>query len=193
MSNRAIRITHETSPAAAVRIARTQVFYGAGILGDAGLNAVIPGHHPDPYCSDQAAASGAILHLEWSGKIVRVPRLETVKYEPGILYDQHPHRAFIFAGPTHDLRLVRIELRAGATYEAAATRTSFPRGRSAFKRANWSSWIRDFRHDWTKHAAARIQSEMDGIAAQRPVIRVMPNPNACYRNDPEIWGMHRLT
>ena len=62
-------LQHETDTTTALEIMRTRRFIAGPILGDAGLNACIVGHHRGKYHADQAGRRGAILEFEWSGPV----------------------------------------------------------------------------------------------------------------------------
>lgn len=173
-----IRLLHETSPWVALEVARTGRFKAGPILGDAGLNAVMYDHPKGNFNPDQAENLGAILEFEWSGPIT----LESYISRPEIdwLYDQHPHRLFLFLGSSKHLQLVGVNLKRGFGWEDLIMPPVFD-FRRILDRGMWRKWLAS--HDkkrWISQEAKKIEREIKSIVASRPNIKIVPPPHAAY-------------
>lgn len=153
-------LIHETAPGIALLIIKSRIFQAGTIIGDSGVNAEIVGHVAGPYNPDQAAARGAILKFEWLGPVSK-QEFEN-GYPPDVLYDQHPHRAFIPVGSTKYLRLIDVELRIGVSWRDL---TYTPERGQPRLLTKWCSWIRQ----WEEK---RIGREVVRVVNTRPLVMV---------------------
>lgn len=158
-------LQHETDPATALEILRTRRFIAGPILGDAGLNACIVNHQRGDYYPNQAERRGAILDFEWSGPVST--EVYSSMPDRNVCYDQHPHRAFIFAGTTRHLRLVGL-----APKDQWTDFVQHPE----LTLSNLWAWCLSRRKMWAKEQADAIIAEIKQVVALKPVVRiVLPN------------------
>ena len=174
MISKTVILRHETHPAIALRILRTRRFVAGPILGDAGLNACIVGHPAGGYNPDQAVGRGAILEFEWNGPI------STERYsaypEPNVCYDQHPHRAFVFVGTTHHLRLVGLSLDNTDEWASHVRRPKLTLN-------TMMEWLRSRQESWVAEQVASINSEVEQILSTRPSVSIVLPRYAPYLSD----------
>lgn len=173
-----LRLLHETSPWVALQVARTGQFKAGPILGDAGLNAVMENHPKGKFNPDQAASCGAIIEFEWSGPITMDKYIS--RPEIDCLYDQHPHRLFLFVGSSKHLRLVRVDLKHGYGWEAAVVPPTFDR-RRIFDWDMWRQWgASRLNKRWVLAQARNIEKEISSLIAKRPFIEIVKPSYAPY-------------
>ncbi len=162
-------LQHETDTTTALEIMRTRRFIAGPILGDAGLNACIVGHHRGKYHADQAERPGAILESECSGPVSAEPY--SFLPERNVCYDQYPHRAFIFVGTTQHLRLVGPTPLNGwsdcVLLPDLTLRTIGP-------------WCLSQMGAWTKRQACKIADEVKQTLAQKPPVQIVLPRTAPY-------------
>lgn len=168
-----LTIEHETSPAIAAKVARTQRFLAGPIMGDSGLNAFIVGHGAGPYHPEQASNCGAVMRFAWTGPVTQGSFVNG--YPPNQLYDEHPHRAFLPVGTNRSLKLIEIVLVGGGTWEDAVVEPSF-------SLANLPTWLNSKRTGWRHSVAGRIEEEMAEIVTTQPNITICFPPNCIYRS-----------
>ncbi|MBN3761328.1 hypothetical protein [Burkholderia sp. Ac-20365] len=154
-------LIHETSPDIALSILRGRKFIAGPILGDAGINCYIEG--VDSYHPDQAASKGAFLTFEWSGPVEASRSIS--RHEPEVLYDERPHRAFVFTCTKKHLRVTGLSFREGHSFDGLVGQ---------------APWYVLNKPRWAEQAHAQIQTEVDRILREKPVISVVPPPDAPY-------------
>ncbi|RQH04350.1 hypothetical protein [Paraburkholderia dinghuensis] len=169
----AITLTHETSPAIARSIIETRVFIGGPILGDAGMNACIEGV---AYNADQAERRGALIEFEWSGPIQSAPA--DGRHEPGVLYDERPHRAFIFVCTREHLRVTGVRFRNGISWRHAVRVPPRPAGSGLWSAAAWLAWARASAPRWLDRQAEDLERAIQERLASEPTVSVEP-PASC--------------
>ncbi len=97
-------LIHHTSLDRAISIVRTCVYKPAQSAGDEGLNAFVVGK---PMNRGQwIEATGAVLKFDWSGP-TRVNNVSP--FEPNVLHENLPWRAFVPVGSTKYLRVIGLE------------------------------------------------------------------------------------
>lgn len=173
-----LRLLHETSPSVALKVARSGQFMAGPILGDAGLNAVMANHPKGNFNPGQAENRGATLEFEWSGPIT----MDNYKSRPEIdyLYDQHPHRLFLFLGSRKHLQLVGVNLKQGYGWEEVIAPPTFNVGRF-FDRDMWREWLASYnKKRWVFEETKKIEREIKSIVAIKPSIEIAKHPEAPY-------------
>ena len=165
---------HETSPRIALQIARTRCIRAGPILGDSGLNVIIPTHANGEYFDGQAQNRGAILIFHWNGPVSRAHFADG--YPVDTLYDQHPHRGFVPVGTTNHLKLHGIQLNEGFNWEMAV---ELPEFRTKGSKITWafSKCPR-----WKSSQASLIKKEVERILSGRPTMSVVFPEHCIYKN-----------
>ena len=169
-----IKLTHETTPYVARSIIETGEFVAGPILGDGGMNACIDGVSYNP---DQAERAGAFLDFEWSGPIESGAR---GKHEPNVLYDERPHRAFVFVCTNRHLRLTGVRFREGHSWRNAMRVPSRPAGAELLSALAWSEWIQTWSPKWLDKASAALETTMLGKLASKPPVSIVPPKHCPY-------------
>ncbi|MBW5286534.1 hypothetical protein [Burkholderia gladioli] len=169
-----IKLTHETTPYVARAIIESGEFVAGPILGDGGMNACIEGvsYHPD-----QAELAGAFLDFEWTGPIESGARGE---HEPNILYDERPHRAFVFVCTSNYLHLTGVRFRAGLSWRHAVRVPSRPAGTELFSLPAWSEWMQTWSPKWLDKASAALETTMLARLSSKPLVSIVPPANCPY-------------
>ncbi len=174
VENMPIILHHETSPRIAVQIARTRCCKAGPILGDSGLNVIIPTNANGGYYAGQAQNRGAILIFNWNGPVSRAHFADG--YPVDTLYDQHPHRGFVPVGTTNHLKLVGIQLNKGVTWEMAVDVPEFrTKGRKL-------AWAFSKCPRWKRSQAALIEKEVEKILRGQPTMSVVFPENCIYKS-----------
>lgn len=167
-------IEHETSPAVAVRIAKSGLALGGPIMGDGGLNCVAVNHPAGPPHPGQALGRGAVMRFDWTGPSTNVSPSNGI-YQPNLLYDEHPHRAMVPIGTNQHLRLIGITLVGGASWADVIQQPQL-----TFD--SFGEWIRSLRSGWTERAASTLGAEMQATVAKQPLISVGFPEHCIYRS-----------
>ncbi|CAG9183950.1 hypothetical protein [Cupriavidus pampae] len=166
-----VSFCHETSPAVALRILRTLQFVAGPILGDAGLSGALPG---STY-GEQAILRGAVLHFEWTGP---VSAASSGRHEPYLLYDERPHRLFVFVGTQRYLQLRGVTLADGLTWADAVAGPARPNGVAWLNPRAWRDWL--FPVQARTRQARMVGEEVARRLAETPTIRIVPPARAPY-------------
>ncbi|MEK6352129.1 hypothetical protein [Burkholderia sola] len=170
-----IKLTHETAPYIARDIVESGSFIGGPILGDAGMNAYIDG---GLYNRDQAERTGATLEFEWTGPVSAAPARGV--HEPDVLYDERPHRAFIFVCTRKHLRVTGVRFHSGLSWRDAVYVPSRPTAAASLSPAAWLAWARTWQPGWLDNQAAELESAMLARLATKPSVSIVPPADCPY-------------
>ena len=111
-----MRIYHLTSPARALAIVNSGIFYPASrhpLNNDNGLNCF--SYRPGYRIGQCFGGEGARVILEWSGPVAVTHPDTSPPLQPNVLHDQHPWRCFVRGGSSSGfLRIVAVYFEKGA-------------------------------------------------------------------------------
>lgn len=179
----AIKLTHETGPEIVRRIVESGEIAAGPLLGDAGLNACIEGVAYNP---DQAERTGAFVDFEWTGPIKLGAYAE---HEPNVLYDDRPHRAFVFVCTNRHLRLTGVRFSAGLSWRNAVSVPSRPAGERLLSASAWYAWVLSRSPEWLDEAATELESAMLARLAKKPPVSIVPPDDCPYLYDLRVRGL----
>jgi len=109
-------------------------------------------------------------HFEWYGPVLRA---KNEPHFPGVLFDEHPHRAFLLAGTREHLYLTDVQLLPGFRWEAAL--------RPPKLAGAPLEWLRSKLPGWVEREEARIAAFVRERLLARPPIRIAMHPHGHYR------------
>ncbi|MDR8032280.1 hypothetical protein [Burkholderia cenocepacia] len=179
-----IKLTHETAPYIARSIVESGSFIAGPILGDAGMNAYIDSGF---YNRDQAERTGAFVEFEWTGPVAAAPARGV--HEPDVLYDEQPHRAFIFVCTCKYLRVTGVRFRPGLSWRDAVHVPSRPTSAATLSPAAWLAWARTWQTGWLDRQAAELESTVLARLATKPSVSIVPPANCPYLFIPRDRGL----
>ncbi|HDR9511708.1 hypothetical protein C5615_35900 [Burkholderia cepacia] len=171
----AIKLTHETTPYIARTIVESGTFVAGPILGDGGMNACIEGVAYNP---DQAELTGAFVDFEWTGPIESGPA--RAGHEPNVLYDEQPHRAFVFVCTSKHLHVTGVRFRTGLSWRNAVRVPSRPAGAELFSLPAWSEWIQTWSPKWLDKASIALETTMLAKLSSKPSVSIVPPKHCPY-------------
>jgi hypothetical protein len=161
-------IEHETSPEIALLIFRTGKFTGGPILGDNGLNAIPVGS--SGYWLGQAESKGAVMEFAWEGEVLKD---SPISHQPDILYDQKPHRVFLFSGTSKHLYLQRIYFIDDSSWSELLPEVLMPAGFHFFNLFAWIRYRRSRSQKWKEQKVHELRAEIATLNSYRKSIAIL--------------------
>lgn len=172
-----VELLHETNLFVALDVIKKKKFLAGPILGDAGLNVEIK-NHPKGFNPDQSEGKGAILEFEWTGPTTT----DTYEIYPemDVLYDQHPHRAFLFVGSSKYLRLVNVKLKSGFQWSDTISPPTLVFS-EILSASMWKDWLSSFHTNWISNKENALINEIAKELDAKPLIKIVTPPDSAYK------------
>lgn len=121
------------------------------------------------------------MEFEWSG----ITSTEDYGSSPqvDVLYDQHPHRAFIYVLTTKNLKLSSITLRNDFDYSLLISHPRHPKWLDIFCFEKWKVWLESKKSGWRNEQGELVKNEVNMILNSKPSIQIIPPENCAYLNN----------